>query len=42
MRIALTSYRSLPHSGGQGIYVRHLSRALAAAGQVAGVGKAVG
>lgn len=28
MRIALLSYRSKPHSGGQGIYVRHLSRAL--------------
>jgi len=29
LRIALTSYRSKPHSGGQGVYVRHLSRALA-------------
>ncbi|XVX20007.1 glycosyltransferase family 4 protein [Actinomycetota bacterium] len=29
LRIALLSYRSKPHSGGQGIYVRHLSRALA-------------
>jgi glycosyltransferase involved in cell wall biosynthesis len=28
LRIALLSYRSKPHSGGQGIYVRHLSRAL--------------
>ncbi len=28
MRVALLSYRSKPHSGGQGIYVRHLSRAL--------------
>ena len=32
MRIALSSYRSKPHSGGQGIYVRHLSRELAALG----------
>lgn len=28
LRVALLSYRSKPHSGGQGIYVRHLSRAL--------------
>lgn len=28
MRIALLSYRSKPHVGGQGIYIRHLSRAL--------------
>ena len=28
MRIALTSYRSKPHSGGQGIYVRQLAHAL--------------
>ena len=28
LRIALTSYRSKPHCGGQGIYVRQLSRAL--------------
>ncbi len=28
LRIALLSYRSKPHSGGQGIYVRHLSREL--------------
>ncbi|MCL8024398.1 glycosyltransferase family 4 protein [Nocardioides bruguierae] len=32
MRVALLSYRSLPHGGGQGVYVRHLSRALARAG----------
>lgn len=32
MRIALSSYRSKPHSGGQGIYVRNLSRELVAAG----------
>lgn len=32
MRIALSSYRSKPHSGGQGIYVRNLSRELAALG----------
>ncbi|MGH3249194.1 MAG: glycosyltransferase family 4 protein, partial [Trebonia sp.] len=31
-RIALLSYRSKPHSGGQGVYVRHLSRELAALG----------
>ena len=28
MRIALTSYRSKPHCGGQGVYLRHLSAAL--------------
>lgn len=28
MRIAMLSYRSKPHCGGQGIYVRHLSREL--------------
>jgi hypothetical protein len=28
MRIALLSYRSKPHCGGQGVYVRHLSRSL--------------
>jgi glycosyltransferase involved in cell wall biosynthesis len=28
LRIALLSYRSKPHCGGQGIYVRHLSREL--------------
>ena len=32
MRIALLSYRSKPHSGGQGIYVRALSRELTALG----------
>lgn len=32
MRIALLSYRSKPHVGGQGIYVRRLSRALVAQG----------
>ncbi|HXV92720.1 MAG TPA: glycosyltransferase family 4 protein [Pseudonocardia sp.] len=32
MRIALLSYRSRPHSGGQGVYIRHLSRQLAALG----------
>ncbi len=32
MRIALLSYRSKPHSGGQGIYVRNLSRELVALG----------
>jgi glycosyltransferase involved in cell wall biosynthesis len=32
LRIALLSYRSKPHSGGQGIYVRALSRELTALG----------
>ena len=32
LRIALLSYRSKPHVGGQGIYVRHLSRELVALG----------
>ena len=32
LRIALLSYRSKPHSGGQGVYVRQLSRELAARG----------
>ncbi|WP_182346296.1 glycosyltransferase family 4 protein [Tomitella gaofuii] len=32
MRIALLSYRSKPHCGGQGVYVRHLSRGLASLG----------
>jgi glycosyltransferase involved in cell wall biosynthesis len=32
MRIALLSYRSKPHCGGQGIYVRQLSRELVALG----------
>src|SRR5256885_14754679 len=32
LRVALVSYRSKPHCGGQGIYVRHLARELAALG----------
>ncbi len=32
MRVALLSYRSKPHCGGQGIYLRHLSRELVALG----------
>jgi glycosyltransferase involved in cell wall biosynthesis len=32
LRIALVSYRSKPHCGGQGIYLRHISRELAALG----------
>jgi len=32
LRVALLSYRSKPHVGGQGTYVRHLSRELAALG----------
>src|ERR671929_1488772 len=33
LRIALLSYRSKPHSGGQGVYVRALSRELAELGR---------
>ncbi|MEO6627809.1 MAG: glycosyltransferase, partial [Aquihabitans sp.] len=29
LRIALLAYRGKPHCGGQGVYVRHLSKALA-------------
>ena len=32
LRVALLSYRSEPHCGGQGVYVRRLSRELAALG----------
>ena len=32
LRVALVSYRSKPHCGGQGIYLRHLSRELDALG----------
>src|SRR5690242_13355017 len=32
MRIALLSYRIKPHCGGQGVYLRHLSRELVALG----------
>jgi glycosyltransferase involved in cell wall biosynthesis len=32
LRIALLSYRSKPHCGGQGVYLRHLSRELHALG----------
>ena len=32
MRVALLSYRSKPHCGGQGVYVRHLSRELVSLG----------
>jgi glycosyltransferase involved in cell wall biosynthesis len=32
LRIALLSYRSKPHCGGQGVYIRHLSRELVAQG----------
>ncbi len=32
LRICLLSYRSNPHSGGQGVYIRNLSRALKALG----------
>ncbi|MFL5955668.1 MAG: glycosyltransferase family 4 protein [Gaiellaceae bacterium] len=37
MRVALLSYRSKPHCGGQGVYVRHLARELAALGHVVDV-----
>ena len=32
MRIGLLSYRSNPFSGGQGIYIKHLSKALSKLG----------
>jgi len=32
LRIALLSYRSKPHCGGQGVYIRHLSRELVGLG----------
>ena len=32
LRVALLAYRGKPHVGGQGIYIRHLSKALADAG----------
>jgi glycosyltransferase involved in cell wall biosynthesis len=32
LRVALLSYRSKPHCGGQGIYLRHVSRELASLG----------
>jgi len=32
LRVALLSYRSKPHCGGQGVYVRHLSRELTSLG----------
>lgn len=32
MRVAMLSYRSKPHCGGQGVYIRHLSRELVALG----------
>ena len=32
LRVALLAYRGNPHSGGQGVYVRHLSRELTALG----------
>ena len=32
VKVALSSYRSKPHSGGQGVYVRNLSRELVALG----------
>jgi hypothetical protein len=32
LRVALSSYRSQPHCGRQGVYLRHLSRELSALG----------
>src|SRR5947209_5516378 len=32
LRVALLAYRGNPHCGGQGVYIRHLSRELAALG----------
>src|SRR5438270_11281552 len=32
LRVALLSYRGNPHSGGQGVYTRHLARNLRALG----------
>jgi glycosyltransferase involved in cell wall biosynthesis len=32
LRVAMLSYRSKPHCGGQGVYLRHLTRELAALG----------
>ena len=32
LRIALLAYRGKPHVGGQGVYVRHLAKALVDAG----------
>jgi len=32
LKIGLVSYRSNPHCGGQGVYIRHLSHALARLG----------
>jgi glycosyltransferase involved in cell wall biosynthesis len=32
VRVALLSYRSKPHCGGQGVYIRHISRELTALG----------
>jgi glycosyltransferase involved in cell wall biosynthesis len=37
MRVALLSYRSKPHCGGQGVYVRHLSRELVRLGHTVDV-----
>lgn len=37
LRICLTGYRSAPFSGGQGVYLKHLSRALLDAGQLVDV-----
>lgn len=37
LRILLPSYRSHPHTGGQGVYIRHVSRALADLGHLVDV-----
>ncbi len=37
LRIALLGYRSQPHGGGQGVYMRYLSKALVEAGHTVDV-----
>ena len=37
LRIALLAYRGKPHCGGQGVYVRHLSKALVDLGHTLGM-----
>ena len=37
LRIALLAYKGNPYCGGQGVYVRHLSRELARLGHSVGV-----
>ena len=42
IRIAYLTYRGKPHVGGQGVYSRHLTKALADLGPLAGTVAAVG